>query len=58
MMYKERIETLLDTLESKLSILKSVANGSIQLNAEDIIFIIEDCKKVNQQLKELISIER
>jgi hypothetical protein len=58
MMYKERIETLLDTLESKLSILKSVANGSIQLNADDIIFIIEDCKKVNQQLKELISIER
>jgi hypothetical protein len=57
-MYKERIETLLDTLESKLSILKSVANGSIQLNADDIIFIIEDCKKVNQQLKELISIER
>jgi hypothetical protein len=58
MMYKERIETLLDTLDSKLSILKSVANGNMQLSAVDIIYIIEDCKKVNEQIKELISIER
>jgi hypothetical protein len=58
MMYKERIQTLLDTLESKLSILKNVANGNMQLNVNDINYVIDDCKKINEQIKELISIER
>lgn len=58
MVYKNKIEVLLDTLESKLKILDGVAQGSMRLNANDLLFVIEDCKRIRAQIAELISIER
>lgn len=58
MMYKEKIESMLDTLDSKLKVLQGVANGTIKLSTNDINFVIESCIKLKESVKELISIER
>lgn len=58
MIYKDKIQLLLENLESKLNIIQSVANGQMRIDANDLIFIIEDCKRIRHQIEELISIER
>ena len=58
MVYKSKIEVLLETLESKLKILEGVAQGSMRLNMNDLLFVIEDCKRIRSQIAELISLER
>ena len=57
-MYREKIESMLDTLDSKLKVLQGVSNGTIKLSANDINFVIESCIKLKESIKELISIER
>lgn len=57
-MYREKIESMLDTLDSKLKVLQGVANGTVKLNANDINFVIESCLKLKESIKEYISIER
>lgn len=58
MMYREKIESMLDTLDSKLKVLQGVSNGTIKLSTNDINFVIESCIKLKESIKELISIER
>jgi hypothetical protein len=58
MNYKDKIESLLESLESKMSIIENVANGRMRLDTNDLIFVIEDCKRIREKISELISIER
>lgn len=58
MVYKNKLEILLETLESKLKTLHSVAQGTMRLSTNDILFIIEDCQRIRAQVAELISLER
>ena len=58
MMYKSKIETLLEVLDSKLRIIDNVVSGSMKLSNNDLIYVINDCKRIKNQISELISIER
>jgi hypothetical protein len=58
MIYKDKIQLLLETLDSKLNIVQNVATGQMRLDVNDLMFVIQDCKRIRQQIEELISIER
>jgi hypothetical protein len=58
MNYKDKVQSLLEALESKLSIIENVAQGRMRLDINDLIFVIEDCKRIREKISELISIER
>jgi hypothetical protein len=58
MIYKDKIQLLLETLDSKLNIIQNVATGQMRLDVNDLMFVIQDCKRIRQQIEELISIER
>lgn len=58
MIYNEKIQTLLDSLEGKLRILKNVANGAQQLSPSDINQTIDDAQKIVERVSELVRINR
>jgi hypothetical protein len=58
MIYKEKIESLLESLDGKLKVIANVANGSIHINAQELNTIISDCVKIKERIQDLISIER
>lgn len=58
MIYNEKIQTLLDSLEGKLRILKNVANGAQVLSPSDINQTIDDAQKIVERVSELVRINR
>lgn len=58
MMYKSKIENLLESLDSKLKVISNICNGSMQVSMQDLNNIINDCNRIRTQISELISIER
>ncbi len=58
MIYNEKIQTLLDSLDGKLRILKNVANGAQQLSPSDINQTIDDAQKIVERVSELVRINR
>lgn len=58
MIYKEKIEVLLESLDGKLKVIHGVAQGHLKISANELITIINDCAKIKDRIQELISIER
>ena len=58
MMYNEKIQTLLESLDGKLRILQNVANGAQQISPSDVNTVIEDARKIVERVSELVSINR
>ena len=58
MMYNEKIQTLLESLDGKLRILQNVANGAQQISPSDVNMVIEDARKIIERVSELVSINR
>ncbi len=58
MIYNEKIQTLLDSLDGKLRILKNVANGAQQLSPSDVNQTIDDAQKIVERVSELVRINR
>ena len=58
MMYKQKVQSLLETLEAKLKIIQNVANGQMRLDANQVNQVINDAKIVTERISEIISIER
>ena len=58
MIYNEKIQILLDTLDGKLRILKNVSVGAQQLTPSQIYQTIEDSQKIIEKISELVSINR
>lgn len=58
MMYDEKIQILLESLDGKLRILKNVANGAQQLSPSDINQTIDDAQKIVERVSELVRINR
>jgi hypothetical protein len=58
MVYKEKVLGLLEALEGKLRIIENVANGSMTMDAQQVNQVIEQTKKLRDQIHQLISIER
>lgn len=58
MMYDEKIQMLLETLNGKMRILENAANGSQTLTHSDVVNTINDSKKIIERISELVSVNR
>ena len=58
MIYTEKIQTLLESLDGKLRILQNVANGAQQISPSDVNMTIDDARKIVERVSELVSINR
>ncbi len=58
MIYNEKIQTLLESLDGKLRILKNVANGAQQIAPSQLNQVIDDARKIVERVSELTSINR
>ena len=58
MMYKKKVQELLDVLEGKLRIIENTATGQMRLTNQEILTVINQAKQVREKLTELVDIER
>ena len=58
MIYDEKIQILLESLDGKLRILQNVANGAQQISPSDVNTTINDARKIVERVSELVSINR
>lgn len=58
MVYKEKIQSLLESFNIKLSLIESVADGRRNIPAEDVKQIIKDLKSLSQRIENLVTNER
>lgn len=57
MKYKQKAENLIEAISAKLRIIENVAVGTMQIPHPQVLDVINDTKKLSNQLAELISIE-
>ena len=57
MKYKQKAENLIEAISAKLRIIENVAMGTMQIPHPQVIEVINDTKRLSNQLAELISIE-
>jgi hypothetical protein len=58
MIYNEKIQTLLESLDGKLRILQNAVNGAQQLSPSEANTVLEDAKKITERVSELVRINR
>jgi hypothetical protein len=58
MVYKERIQQLLEALNGKLDIIDKVSSGSLRLSKEDVTKVINETKQLVERVSTLIENER
>jgi len=58
MVYKQKIMGLLEALEGKLRLIESVSQGILRMEPEQVDDLIQQTKKIREQIYELVSIER
>ena len=58
MMYTEKIQTLLESLDGKLRILQNGINGAQHMSPSQAHTTLEDARKIVERVAELIRINR
>jgi hypothetical protein len=58
MVYKERIQQLLEALNGKLDIIEKVSAGSLRLSKEDVTKVINETKQLIERVSNLVENER
>jgi hypothetical protein len=58
MVYKERIQQLLEALNGKLDIIEKVSSGSLRLSKEDVTKVINETKQLVERVSNLVENER
>jgi putative sterol carrier protein len=58
MIYKEKVQGLIEVLEGKMRIIEGIAAGGIKMTNQETMQIITDTKKVIERISEIVSIER
>jgi len=58
MIYNEKIQTLLESLDGKLRILQNVIKGAQQITPSQAIEVLEDSRKIVERVTELTRINR
>ena len=58
MIYKEKVQGLVEVLNGKMRIIEGIATGAIRMSNQETMQIITDTKKVIERISEIISIER
>ena len=47
-----------ETLEAKLRLIENVANGSMKMDSQQVTQLINQTKKIREQIYDLVSVER
>lgn len=58
MVYREKIMGLLEALNAKLRLIENVSSGALRMNPQQVNELIQQTKRISEQIAELISIER
>ena len=58
MVYKERIQQLLEALNGKLDVIEKVSSGSLRLSKEDVTKVINETKQLVERVSNLVENER
>ena len=58
MIYNEKIQTLLESLDGKLRILQNVIKGAQQITPSQAIEVLEDSRRLVERISELTRINR
>ncbi len=58
MIYKEKVQNLLEVLNGKLRILEAVTTGAMRLSAQETNTIVKSAQKISENISEIIGIER
>ena len=58
MIYNEKIQMLLESLDGKLRILQNVINGAQQITPSQAIEVLEDSRKIVERVTEFTRINR
>ena len=58
MIYNEKIQSLLESLDGKLRILQNAVNGSNQISPSQANIVLEDARKIVERISELTNINR
>lgn len=58
MIYKDKIQGLLESLDMKLKVIQNISNGTMRLDPKEITAVIHDARKITERISELIGIER
>jgi hypothetical protein len=58
MIYNEKIEMLLESLDGKLRILQNAVNGANQISPSEANTTLEDARKIVERITELNRINR
>ena len=52
MIYKEKVQNLLEVLNGKLRILEAVTTGAMRLSAQETNVIVKDAQKISENFAE------
>lgn len=58
MVYKEKVMGLLEALNGKLRLIENVSTGALRMEPVEVNQLIQQTKKLSEQIADLISIER
>ena len=58
MIYKQKVQGLLETLETKLRLIENISTGQMRMNAEEVAYLINQTKKLTEQISEIIRLEK
>jgi hypothetical protein len=58
MVYKKQIQNLLESLDAKIRLIDNVSKGVMRMESNDVNQLIDQTKKIVEQISNLISIER
>jgi hypothetical protein len=58
MIYREKMLTLLESLDTKLRLLEGVSNGAIILPQKDVNTLVTQIKNISSTLQNLVNGER
>jgi hypothetical protein len=58
MIYKQKVQSLLETLEVKLRIIESVSTGQMKMSNQEVAHLINQTKNIREQLSEIVRLEK
>jgi hypothetical protein len=58
MIYNEKIQILLESLDGKLRILQNAVAGAQQISPSEALTTLEDARKITERVSELVRINR
>jgi hypothetical protein len=58
MIYKSKVQGLLESLEAKLRLIENISTGAMKMDAVQVNQTIQQAKAITEHIIELVNIER